>query len=175
MLSAKTDVKTKVEGLNLGADAYIEKPFAIEQLKAQLYSIRERCERMRKLFAENPLEYYRHAPKEDVHDKEAAEFISNLNAYILDHYTEKDFSIDNLARHFYMSRSNFHKKVKAITGNTPNDYIRIIRLNRSLELLSSGKYQIMEVCYMVGFNTPSYFSKCFSEHFGKLPNEYLKG
>lgn len=175
MLSAKTDVATKVEGLNLGADAYIEKPFAVEQLKAQLHSIHQRCERMRKLFAEKPLEYYRHAPKEDVHDKEAAEFISNLNAYILEHFTEKDFSIDSLARQFYMSRSNFHKKVKAITGNTPNDYIRIIRLNRSLELLSSGKYQIMEVCYMVGFNTPSYFSKCFSEYFGKLPNEYLKG
>lgn len=175
MLSANTAVQTKVEGLNLGADAYIEKPFAVEQLKAQLYSIHERCEQMRKLFAEKPLEYYRHAPKEDVHDKEAAEFIENLNAYILEHFTEKDFSIDSLARQFYMSRSNFHKKVKAITGNTPNDYIRIIRLNRSLELLSTGKYQVVEVCYMVGFNTPSYFSKCFNDYFGKLPNEYLKG
>lgn len=174
MLSAKTDVATKVEGLNIGADAYIEKPFAVEQLRAQLRSIRDSQERIRQLIAEHPLEYYRHAPKEETHDKETAEFIDSLNAYILENFTRKDFTIDTLARQFYMSRSNFHKKLKLITGKTPNDYIRIIRLNRSLELLATGKYQISEVCYMVGFNTPSYFAKCFNEHFGKLPNEYLK-
>lgn len=74
---------------------------------------------------------------------------------------------------FYMGRSNFHKRVKAITGKTPNEYIRIVRLSKSAELLATGEYQIVEVCYMVGFNTPSYFSKCFFEHFHKLPKDYI--
>lgn len=73
-----------------------------------------------------------------------------------------------------MSRSNFHKKVKRVTGKTPNDYIKIIRLNKSAELLATEKYQVVEVCYMVGFNTPSYFSKCFQDYFHILPNEYIK-
>ena len=72
-----------------------------------------------------------------------------------------------------MSRSSFHSKVKSVTGETPNNYIRIIRLCKGAELLASGRYQIVEVCYMVGFNTPSYFSKCFADHFGKLPKDYI--
>ncbi|MDR1683578.1 MAG: helix-turn-helix transcriptional regulator, partial [Candidatus Symbiothrix sp.] len=74
-----------------------------------------------------------------------------------------------------MSRSNFHKKIKHITGITPNDYIKLIRLNQSAQMLASGKYKINEVCYMVGFNTPSYFSKCFYDQFRKLPKEFLNG
>jgi len=73
-----------------------------------------------------------------------------------------------------MGRSNFHKKIKNITGLTPNDYIKLIRLNQSVQLLLSGKYKINEVCYLVGFNTPSYFSKCFHEQYGKLPKEFVE-
>ena len=72
-----------------------------------------------------------------------------------------------------MSRSNVHKKVKNITGITPNEYIRLVKLNKAAQLLATGKYKVSEVCYMVGFNTPSYFSKCFSEQFGKLPKDYI--
>lgn len=66
-----------------------------------------------------------------------------------------------LAEEFSMSRSNIHKKVKSIIGITPNEYIRLIKLNKAAQLLSTGKYKVTEVCYMVGFNTPSYFTKCF--------------
>lgn len=173
LLSAKTDVETKVEGLNVGADAYLEKPFSMEQLVAQISTILDNRRRMRENFIKSPLDYYKKAHTEDIHEKENAEFVEKLNQLILDNMTNPEFNIESLARMFCMSRSNFHKKVKSITGKTPNDYIRIIRLSRSVELLSSGRYQIVEVCYMVGFNTPSYFSKCFYEQFGKLPKDYV--
>lgn len=173
ILSAKTDVETKVEGLNIGADAYIEKPFSMEQLKAQINSIFESRRRLRESLIQSPLDYYKTHFSEDSKEAENAEFIKKLNDLILDNLTNPDFSIDSLAQEFFMSRSSFHKRIKGITGETPNDYIRIIRLSKSAELLASGKYQIVEVCYMVGFNTPSYFSKCFAKHFGKLPKEYI--
>lgn len=173
LLSAKTDIETKVEGLNIGADAYIEKPFSIEQLRAQAMSILESRRRLRENFIKSPLDFYKKPHAEDIQESENAEFVKKLNELILDNLTNADFNIDGLARMFYMSRSNFHKRVKGITGKTPNDYIRIVRLSKSAELLATGRYQIIEVCYMVGFNTPSYFSKCFFEHFGKLPKDYI--
>lgn len=173
LLSAKTDIETKVEGLNIGADAYIEKPFSIEQLRAQASSILESRRRLRENFIKSPLDFYQKPHTEDTREAENAEFVKKLNDLILENLTNEDFNIDGLARMFLMSRSNFHKRVKGITGKTPNDYIRIVRLSKSAELLATGRYQIVEVCYMVGFNTPSYFSKCFFEHFGKLPKDYI--
>lgn len=173
MLSAKTDVETKIEGLNIGADAYIEKPFSMEQLKAQIKSILDNRKRYQASLIKSPLDYYKKHKTDDSKDAEKAEFINKLNSLILENLTNPDFSIDGIAQEFCMSRSSFHKRIKGITGETPNDYIRIVRLSKSAELLASGKYQIVEVCYMVGFNTPSYFSKCFAKHFGKLPKEYI--
>ena len=173
LLSAKTDMETKVAGLDIGAAAYLEKPFSMEQLRAQVNSIIENRNRLRERFIKSPLDFYKKPSADDAEERLNAEFVNKLNTLILDNLMNKDFSIDNLARMFYMSRSNFHKRVKGVTGETPNDYIRIVRLNKSAELLATGKYQIVEVCYMVGFNTPSYFSKCFQEHFHKLPKEYL--
>ena len=173
LLSAKTDVETKVEGLNIGADAYIEKPFSIEQLKAQIKSIFDSRRRLQQSLMKSPLDFYKHQQTEDFHETENAEFVNRLNDLIIENLTNNEFNIDTVAREFAMSRSSFHNKVKSITGETPNNYIRIVRLCKAAELLASGKYQIVEVCYLVGFNTPSYFSKCFAEHFGKLPKDYV--
>jgi AraC-like DNA-binding protein len=158
--------------LEVGAAAYLEKPFTMQQLRAQISSIIEDRNQLREQFIKSPLDFYR-KPHTDTQEKQNAEFVNRLNQLILENLTNSDFNIDGLARMFLMSRSNFHKRVKGITGETPNDYIRIVRLNKSAELLATGKYQIVEVCYMVGFNTPSYFSKCFQEHFHKLPKEYI--
>lgn len=170
LLSAKTDTPTKIEGLNKGADVYLEKPFSFEQLKAQVNSIIENKNNIRNNFIKSPLQYFKQSAEEN---SENAEFVEKLNAQILENMSDEKFSIDNLSELFHMSRSNFHKKIKNLTGMTPNDYIKLIRLNQSAQLLASGKYKINEVCYMVGFNTPSYFSKCFYEQFGKLPKEFV--
>ncbi|RZK42710.1 MAG: hybrid sensor histidine kinase/response regulator [Pedobacter sp.] len=170
LLSAKTDTSSKIEGLQKGADVYIEKPFSIEQLIAQVNSIIENRTHIRDNFIKSPLQYF----KQNTPNTENADFIVKLNNVILKHVSDMNFTIDNLSEIFSMSRSNFHKKIKNVTGLTPNDYIKLIRLNYSAQLLSSGKYKINEVCYLAGFNTPSYFTKCFSEQFGKLPKEFVQ-
>ncbi|MET0463277.1 MAG: response regulator, partial [Chitinophagaceae bacterium] len=170
LLSAKTDTPTKVQGLRKGADVYIDKPFSMEQLLAQINSIIENRNRVRSSLQQSPLQYFKQQPRENVN----AAFVEKLNATILEHVDDINFTIDSLSEQFAMSRSNFHKKIKQVTGITPNDYIKLIRLNYSAELLSTGKYKVNEVCYMAGFNTPSYFSKCFFEQFGKLPKDFVQ-
>ncbi|MBO9660720.1 MAG: response regulator, partial [Chitinophagaceae bacterium] len=170
LLSAKTDTPTKVQGLRKGADVYIDKPFSMEQLLAQVNSIIENRNRFRNRLQQSPLNYFKQQPREN----ENSTFIEKLNGTILEHVDDVSFTIDSLSEQFAMSRSNFHKKIKQVTGITPNDYIKLIRLNYSAQLLSTGKYKVNEVCYMAGFNTPSYFSKCFFEQFGKLPKDFIQ-
>ena len=81
--------------------------------------------------------------------------------------------IETLANEMAVSRSSLHKKIKSISGMTPNDYIQLIRLKRAAELLSGNEYQISEIAYLVGFNSPSYFSKCFYNQFGMLPRDFV--
>lgn len=169
LLSAKTETSVKIQGLESGADVYMEKPFSMAQLKAQIRSIQENRNRIRECFINSPLQYLRQGTERDA----TTEFLEKLNNVILQHLASKEFSIDSLSEEFSMSRSNFHKKIKSLTGMTPNDYIKLIRLNKAAQLLSSGSYKINEVCYMVGFNTPSYFSKCFFEQFGKRPKDFV--
>lgn len=170
LLSAKTDTTTKIEGLKKGAEAYLEKPFSVEQLKAQISSLIENRNNIRKSFIQSPLQYF----KQNIDNNVNAEFVEKLNNLILENMSDEKFTIESLSEIFFMSRSNFHKKIKGVTGMTPNDYIKLIRLNKSAQLLSSGKYKINEVCYLVGFNTPSYFAKCFHEQFGKLPKDFMQ-
>lgn len=171
LLSAKTDTVTKIEGLNIGADVYMEKPFSSEQLRAQINSIISNRNSFREKLLKSPLDYYK---QNNVESDANTEFIEKLNNIILENLVNDNFSIEKLSEMFLMSRSNLHKKIKNVTGMTPNDYIKLIRLNQSAQLLATGKYKINEVCYLVGFNTPSYFSKCFYEHFGKLPKDFLE-
>jgi signal transduction histidine kinase/ligand-binding sensor domain-containing protein/DNA-binding response OmpR family regulator len=171
LLSAKTDTATKIDGFRKGADVYMEKPFSIEQLKAQISSIIETRINLRKKLIESPLQYFK---RNNINDDESAKFVKKLNDFIVENMSDEKFSINNLSRNFAISRTNFQKKIKSITGLTPNDYIKLIRLNKSAELLSTGKYRINEVCVIVGFNTPSYFSRCFFEHFGKLPKDFAQ-
>jgi AraC-like DNA-binding protein len=77
-----------------------------------------------------------------------------------------------LAHEMCLSRTSFFAKIKGVSGLTPNDYIRLIRLKKAAEYLSQGEYRINEVCFLVGFNSPSYFAKCFQKQFGVLPNDF---
>ncbi|MDR1120781.1 MAG: response regulator [Dysgonamonadaceae bacterium] len=169
LLSAKTDTQTKIEGLKKGADVYLEKPFSIEQLKAQVNSIIENRNNLRNNFIQSPLNYF----KQKMEKPDNREFIEKLNACIIENMSDDKFTIDSLSERFFISRSNLHKKIKNITGITPNDYIKLIRLNQGAQMLATTKYKINEVCYLVGFETPSYFSKCFYEHFGILPKDFM--
>ncbi|NLF82345.1 MAG: response regulator [Bacteroidales bacterium] len=168
LLTAQTDIRSKTQGLEDGADVFIEKPFSPEFLKAQIASIIKNRNQLKEVFASSPV-----TPPQII-AKNCADlnFITRVNQIIMDNLAETENLIESIAFHMSVSRSGLHKKIKSISGVTPNDYIQLIRLKKAAELLGTGEYQINEVAYLVGFNTPSYFSKCFFNQFGLLPRDF---
>ena len=95
-----------------------------------------------------------------------------LKEVITENMQNSDFSLDTMAEQLHMSRSSLNRKIKGLLDMTPNDYIRLVRLKKAAQLIKEGGCRINEVCYMTGFNTPSYFTKCFQKQFGVLPKEF---
>lgn len=170
LLTAKTDIKYKIEGLETGADAYIEKPFSIDHLEAQILNLLENRDKLKANFINSPLTAIRSISK----NKADETFLLEITDIIYANITNVDFSVEELSQHISMSRSNLHRKVKGISGLAPNDFIRLVRLKKAVKLMSDGENRINEICYMVGFNTPSYFAKCFHKQFGLLPKDFIK-
>ena len=170
LLSAKTNISTKIEGLEFGADIYIEKPFSLVYLKAQISSLIENRMRVLDKFSKSPFISYGTI----ANNKRDEEFIQRINAEIEKNILDVDFSIEKLANNLSMSRSNLQRKIKGISGMTPNDYIRVYRLKKAADLMMKEDYRINEICYIVGFNSGSYFAKCFQKQFGVLPKDFVK-
>jgi AraC-like DNA-binding protein len=170
LLTAKTNVESKITGLEHGSDAYIEKPFAMEHLYSQIENLINSREKLRELFAGSPLL----AAVEIAVSKKDKTYIDKLNEEIEKHMLDVNFSIDTLAEVMNMSRSNFYRKIKSISGMSPNDYLKTIRLKKAAELLLSQEYRINEVYEQAGFSSSSYFAKCFKEQFGMLPREFVQ-
>lgn len=173
LLTAKTSLDAKTEGAECGADVYVEKPFTIRQLKAQienLLQLRSACYKvMQQLNLDAKESPATVAPGLSQRDYE---WIGRIKDVIEQRMAEPDFSIDVLADALSMSRSNFYRKIKALSGMAPNDYLKVVRLNRAAELLRQG-YRTTEVFELIGFSSASYFSKCFKEQFGVLPKDFL--
>ena len=168
LLTAQTDIRSKTEGLDYGADVFIEKPFSLEFLKAQVASIIKNRTQLKEIFTTSPFI----PPQSIAHNTCDIEFLTKINKIIMNNLSESGNLIETLAHDMALSRSSLHKKIKSISGMTPNDYIQLIRLKKAAELLSGSEYQICEIAYIVGFNSPSYFSKCFSNQFGMLPRDF---
>lgn len=168
MLTAKTDNASKTESMNCGADAYIEKPFSTEYLQA---CIRNMLQMRHRLFQK-----YSATPGADIAEVTPSavdsELLQQMTKVIEEHIDSRELNVGFLAEQLHMSRSGLFAKVKAITDVTPNELIQVVRLKKAAELLSQGKYRVNEVSYMVGFSSPSYFSKCFFKQFGKKPGEF---
>ena len=169
MLTAKTDDGSKTEGMNCGADAYIEKPFSMKYLEACIRNMLE----MRKLLQSK----YSHMPLEPITEIGSNEvdndFLLKMKQLIEDNLTNPSLSVVFLAEQMNISRSSLFAKIKALVDVTPNEMIQLVKLKKAATLLKSGKYRINEVCYMVGFSSPSYFSKCFQKQFGMKPGEFI--
>lgn len=170
LLTAKTDDASKIQGMDCGADAYIEKPFSMQYLEACIKNLLEMRRRLREKFSKIPLEPLVHIASTPVDN----DFLLRMNKLIEDNFSNADLSVNFLADQLCVSRSGLFAKIKMLADITPNEMIQLVRLKRAASLLSDGKYQINEVCYMVGFNNPSYFSKCFQKQFGMNPGEFVK-
>lgn len=169
LLTAKTNIQSKIEGMELGADAYIEKPFSVEYLQACVSNLINNREKLRKAFAQSPFV----AANTMALTKADEEFMKKLNETILNNLSNPDFSMDDMADALNMSRSNFYRKMKGVLDLSPNEYLRLERLKRAAQLLKEGESRVNEICYTVGFNSPSYFSKCFQKQFGVLPKDFV--
>ena len=102
------------------------------------------------------------------------EFIRKLDAVIRDNISDPELSNERIASELFISKTSLVRKVKGLLGTTPGDYVRTVRLNLAARMLQKDGTRISDVCYAVGFNTPSYFAKCFKRQFGLLPAEYIR-
>lgn len=172
LLTAKTSREAKVEGLENGADVYIEKPFTIKQLHYQIVNLlrlrQQFYERMRSI---SNVDKPEQATGELGMNKQDMDFLQKMHKYMSENISDEDFSIDTLAERLNMSRSSYYRKIKALTGMTPVDYMKNARLDHAARLLSEGG-KVTEVASMVGFTSSSYFAKCFKAKFGVVPKDY---
>ena len=171
LLTAKTDINSKIEGMDCGADAYIEKPFSLQYMEACIKNLLDLRNLLRQKFSKMPMVPLNSIANNTVDSK----FLTRINEIIEENFSNPELTVDFLAEQLCISRSGLFAKIKTLTNITPNELIQIIRLKKAATLLAENKYRINEICYMVGFNSPSYFAKCFQKQFGIKPGEFISG
>ncbi len=168
LLTARTAEEQKIEGLSEGADDYITKPFNFEILLLRIRKLIEAGVKKREQFQQqiDP------KPSEITITSLDEKLIAKAIRYVEDNIGRSELSVEEMSRELGMSRVHLYKKLLTITGKSPIEFIRVIRLKRAAQLLRESQMNVSEIAYEVGFNNPKYFSKYFKEEFGKLPSEY---
>ena len=184
LLTAYISDEHETEGVVAGADAYITKPFSMKHLMLQINRLLEKREMLHKHYAigksnvmdndanitekiEICEEPGLQLPEKDCH------FLKQVEDVLEEYINNPEFTVDDFARLLNTGRTLFFKKIKSLTGYSPNEFIRVRRMQKAAELLRTYKYNVSEVSYMVGINDPFYFSKCFKAQFGCSPSKYL--
>ncbi len=165
LLTAKADLDSKITGLKKGADAYLAKPFEKRELLAQidqLLEIRNKLQARYQSLDNIRPENISNAAQED-------QFILTVKETVHSNIDDESFGITELCRAVGMSRTQLHRKIKALTGRSTSSFIRSIRLNKAKELLTTTDWNISQIAYEVGFKDPKYFSRTFAEEFGESP------
>ena len=144
------------------------KPFDKEELLAVLDNLLRLRETLKLRYSQlTPL-----APTEDLHLRQEDEFLLKIQHIIEGKLSDSQFAITDLAEEMGMSRTQLHRKMKALTGKSSQLYVRSIRLHKAKDLLVTGKFNVSEVAYQVGFSDPNYFSRAFDQEFGQRPSAY---
>lgn len=172
LLTALSDEKNMLKGLDKGADAYITKPFSVNVLKANIRSILANRALLRKTYA--GLESGTDPLPEGCSNVLDWKFIVAVRECVMEHISSPDFNVDTLCEIQHMSRSSFFNKLKTLTGYAPADYIRFIRLQHAARLLRQERCPITEVADATGFSDAKYFREVFRKHYGVSPSEYRK-
>lgn len=166
MLTARVLDDQRADGYECGADAYITKPFSSKVLVSRVKNLLSSRQLLKDLFSHSEGESSEEVKTTDADDK----FISLFRAKVQEHLSDSSFSVETLGEEMNLSRVQLYRKVKALTGTTPVELIRIARLKRADRLIKDGGKTVSEVAYDVGFSTPSYFIKCYKEYFGHTPS-----
>lgn len=186
MLTAVDTAETELKSIRHGADVYLPKPFDMRLLVAHCVALVQKFDNIeRSIAAEQAAQNLRHSTdtvqetvqpaKPLITDERDRKFLDRFNAYVQSHIDDKDLNMDHLAEAMGYGRSKFYRKVTALIGCSPKEYIRKQRIERAAKLLrSSDTITVSEVAYMTGFNTPQYFSTVFRAYYNMLPSEYQK-
>ncbi|MEO0472122.1 MAG: response regulator, partial [Bacteroidota bacterium] len=169
MLTARASDESEKESLEFGADAYIRKPFKLDLLQLKVKNLLRLRNQIHQQFRKEVIlqpEAVSATSTDEIFLKKAMDLIE-------EHMTDPDFNVENMAVEIGMSRSKLYLKLKALTGQSSSEFIRRVRLKRAVQLLESSDLTVKEIMYMTGFNTASYFSKCFKKVYGIVPSEYV--
>jgi len=168
LLTAKADKESKFTGLGVGAEDYISKPFDSQELILKVQNQLDQMDRLRSKFIQ---EFLLMGRKEKVKSRDDV-FLSDLAVVIMNNLDDSEFSVEVLSHEIGLSRSQLFRKLKALTGQGPNDFIRTIRIKKAAELLLKNIGNVSEIAYSVGFDNLSYFSKCFASIYHVSPSDY---
>jgi ligand-binding sensor domain-containing protein/signal transduction histidine kinase/CheY-like chemotaxis protein/AraC-like DNA-binding protein len=169
LLTAKSSQSSRMEGLEVGADAYIEKPFSMDHLLAQISNLLTNRNYIKDHFARSPLTHM----KGIAHSKGDAKFLEQLSKMIFDNITDMNLDVDKLSSLMNMSRTTLYRKIKGLSDMTPNELINLTRLKKAAELLAQGDLKINEVATLIGYTLHANFSRDFQRQFGLSPTAYL--
>ena len=165
LLTARSEKNQQIEGLEHGADAYLTKPFYADLLVARIYNLLNSRKQLRQLFDAKPQEEQMQFSTQD------KLFADSLKETIRRNLSKSTLKMEQIGDEMGLSRVQLYRKVKALTGLSPVELLRQMRLQQGYNLICSSQKTIAEVAYEVGFGTPAYFSKCFKQQFGKYPSD----
>lgn len=168
LLTAKNSLKSQIDGLEVGADSYIAKPFSMEYLKVQSLNLIENRKQIMKYYASSPLSHI----KSIAHNKTDEAFLKKLDEEIIKNITDQNLSVESLSEIMNMSRSTLYRKIKDISNLSPNELINVVRLKKAAELLLNEDYKMYEIAEMVGYKSQTNFGRNFQRHFKMSPKEY---
>ncbi|BDD09284.1 hybrid sensor histidine kinase/response regulator [Fulvitalea axinellae] len=171
LLTAYDTRSDRLKGFDSGADDYVAKPFDEDVLVVKLRNLVETRRNFRKRFLKDldwqPEEEQKNLSFDD-------RFLGNAIGVVTKNLSDTDFSVEKMAGELGVSRSHLHVKLKALTGESASRFIRVIRLKEAARQLAQGVDNVSQIAYRTGFNSPAYFTKCFREHFGVTPKEYMQ-
>ncbi|MEO6255063.1 MAG: ATP-binding protein [Ferruginibacter sp.] len=180
MLTAKADIESKMEGLEKGADAYLEKPFNREELLLRIKKLLELRKNLQQFYLKKAGLNNNSATAENVshieemipENKTEDEFVKRVREAIEINLSDTGFSVEQLCKMVFMSHSQLHRKLDALTGCSPNKFIRIIRLNKAREMLKHSAGSIASIALDCGYNDPGYFARVFKQEYGVTPQDW---
>lgn len=172
LLTACSSMNQQVEGLQVGADAYVTKPFDLDYLRAVVNRLlQSKAQSRQQAITESD------DKKEEDLDNEPSVMdkviLDNINKLIQEHIDDSEFSVETLCKEMSLSRTHLNRKVKELTGESPASYIKQVRLRKAAILLKKKTLSISEIAFMTGFSSPSYFSQAFREYYGMTPKEFV--
>jgi DNA-binding response OmpR family regulator len=171
LLTAKAGQENKLEGLEIGADDYLTKPFDIKELQVRIKNLINIRKKLQEKFSK--VGFRQSKVEEKKLSSLDEKFMIKVNEVIENHITEEEFNMEEFREELFMSRMQVHRKLKALTGKSANRYIRSYKLQKAKKLIEERQGNISEIAYSMGFGSPAYFTKCFKDEFGYPPSEIV--